>query len=68
MAELMEGLRSRDEHMRGQPTAFTLRLEYALPESYVKIAGMMGMNLKKRNSWPNFSATLRSLREETERR
>jgi uncharacterized protein (DUF169 family) len=48
MAELMEGLRARDEHMRGQPTAFTLRPEYALPESYVKIAGMMGMNLEKK--------------------
>jgi len=48
MAELMEGLRRRDEHMRGQPTAFTLRPEYPLPESYAKIAGMMGMNLEKR--------------------
>ena len=48
MAELMEGLRARDEHMRGQPTPFTLRAEYPLPESYVTIADLMGMNLGKK--------------------
>ena len=48
MAELMEGLRRRDDHMRGQPTVFTLKPEYPLSESYTKIAGMMGMNLEKK--------------------